>query len=178
MTGQMTRQWGDPSWAAASGPSFKVWLKDDGSVRVVKSVWYCKHIRIAFVTTSSSQLLFRFSGMDERTERRLYYRAMAALIVVQNYPTTGFWPTILSVAPLVHCFVCLSVIYCLSVACDVLYCDETVRPSEKLKEWIGNQGKKVYFLGCRHISTSSFTSTATEMAVFALFLPVQPSNRY
>jgi len=30
----------------------------------------------------------------------------------------------------------------------------------------------------RHISTSDFASTATETAVFALFLPVQPSNRY
>jgi len=33
-------------------------------------------------------------------------------------------------------------------------------------------------MGCRHISTSGFASTATETAVFALFLPVQPSNRY
>jgi len=63
---------------------------DDGSVRVVKSVWYCKHIGIAFVTTSYSQLLFQFSGMDERTDRRLCYGAMAALLIVQNYLTTGF----------------------------------------------------------------------------------------
>ena len=55
----------------------------------MKSVWYCKHIGIAFVT-SSSHLMFRFSGMDERTERRLCYGAMAALLVVQNYLTTGF----------------------------------------------------------------------------------------
>ena len=47
-----------------------------------------------------------------------------------------------------------------------------------LKERIGNQGQRVDFLGCRHISTSGFGSTATEMAVFALFLPVQPSNWY
>jgi len=39
-------------------------------------------------------------------------------------------------------------------------------------------GQKVHFLGRRHISTSGFAATATEMAVFALFLPVQPSNRY
>jgi len=62
---------------------------DDRSMRVVKSVWYCKHIGMAFVT-SSSHLLFRFSGTDEQTERRLCYTAMAALLVVQNYPTTGF----------------------------------------------------------------------------------------
>ena len=48
---------------------------------------------------------------------------------LQHYP---FWPTVLSIEPLVHCVVCLSV--CLSVLCDVLYCGETVRPSEKLKE--------------------------------------------
>ena len=47
-----------------------------------------------------------------------------------------------------------------------------------LKERIGNQGQKVRFLGRRHISTSGFAATATETAVFALFLPVQPSNRY
>ena len=55
----------------------------------MKSVSYCKHIGVAFVT-SYSQLLFRFSGMDERTDRRLCYGGMAALLVVQNYLTTGF----------------------------------------------------------------------------------------
>jgi len=35
----------------------------------------------------------------------------------------GFWPTVLSVAPLAHCVVCLSVV------CDVLYCGEMVRLS-------------------------------------------------
>jgi len=34
------------------------------------------------------------------------------------------------------------------------------------------------FLGRRHISASAFASMATETVVFALFLPVQPSNRY
>ena len=45
---------------------------DDGSVRVVKSVWYCKHTDICYNTTSP---------MDERTERRLCYGAMTALSV-------------------------------------------------------------------------------------------------
>jgi len=36
-----------------------------------------------------------------------------------------------------------------------------------LKEWIGNQGQKVDFLGHRHISTSGFASMATETAIFA-----------
>jgi len=43
-------------------------LKDDrpgdGSVRVVKSVWYCKHTDIAFLTTSPSQFLFRNGRTD------------------------------------------------------------------------------------------------------------------
>jgi len=47
-----------------------------------------------------------------------------------------------------------------------------------LKERIGNRGQKVDFLGRRHISTSGFGSTATETAVFALFLPIQPSDQY
>jgi len=34
------------------------------------------------------------------------------------------------------------------------------------------------FLGRRYISTSGFAYTATDTAVFALFLPVQLSNRY
>ena len=37
---------------------------------------------------------------------------------------------------------------------------------------IVNQGQKVDFLGRCHISTSGFAATATEKAVFALFLPV------
>jgi len=47
-----------------------------------------------------------------------------------------------------------------------------------LEEQIGNHNQKVDFFGRRHISTSGFTSTATETAVFALFLPVQPSDQY
>jgi len=35
---------------------------DDGSVSVVKCVWYCKHIDIAFVRTSPSEFLFSFLG--------------------------------------------------------------------------------------------------------------------
>jgi len=52
---------------------------------------------------------------------------------------------------------------CLSV-CDVLYCGKTVRPSEKLSEGVNRKpGSKVDFLVRRHISTSGFVSTATEM---------------
>jgi len=67
-----------------------------------------------------------------------------------------FWLTVLSVEPLVQC-----------VVCNVLYCGKTVHPSQKVSEGVN-----------RNISTSGFTATATETAVFALLLPVQPSNRY
>ena len=60
-----------------------------------------------------------------------------------------FWPTILSVVSLVHCVICR-----LSSVCDVLYCGKTYVLAKKcLKEWIGNQGQKVDFLGRCHIST-------------------------
>jgi len=68
---------------------------------------------------------------------------------------------------------------CLSVVCNVLYCGKTVRSSEKVSEGVNRKpGQKVHFLGRRHISTSGFAATDTETAVFALFLPVQPSDRY
>ena len=99
------------------------------------------------------------------------YIRKAQLISENCLVFTGFWPTVLSVEPLVHCVVCLSVI-CLSV-CDVLYCGKTVRPSEKLSEGVNRKpGQKVDFLGRRHISTSGFAATATETVVFALFLLV------
>jgi len=76
---------------------------------------------------------------------------------------------------------CRLSVVCLSV-CDVLYCDETVRPSKKVSEGaIGNHGQKVHFLGRRHISTSGFAATATQTAVFALIMPVhngvQPNDQ-
>jgi len=43
---------------------------------------------------------------------------------------------------------------------------------------MGSHQRSFDFLGRRHISTSGFASTATETAVFALFLPIQPSSRY
>ena len=82
----------------------------------------------------------------------------------------GFWPTVLSVEPLVHCVVCLSVV------CDILYCGKTVHPSKKLSEGMNRKlGSKSLFLGRRHISTSGFASTATETVVFALFCPYSPA---
>jgi len=60
--------------------------------------------------------------------------------------------------------VCLSVTFCIVAKWYILV-------KKCLKEWIGNQGQKVHFWGCRHISTSGFAATATATAVFALFLP-------
>ena len=76
--------------------------------------------------------------------------------------------------------ICYGNSVCLSSVSDVLYCGETVRPSEKVSEGVNrNQGQKVDFLGRRHISTSGFAATATAMATFALFkLLLQPGNRY
>jgi len=70
---------------------------------------------------------------------------------------------------------------CRLSVCHVTFCIAVKRyvlAKHCLKERIGNQGQKVDFLGRRHISTSGFASAATETTVFALFLPVQPSNRY
>jgi len=39
-----------------------------------------------------------------------------------------------------------------------------------------NAERSFDFLGRRHISTSGCTSAATKTAVFALFLPIQPSD--
>ena len=81
-----------------------------------------------------------------------------------------FWPTVLSVEPMVQYVVCLSVCR-LSVVCNVLYCGKTVHPSQKVSEGVNRKsGSKVHFLGRRHISTSGFAATATKTAVFALFL--------
>jgi len=79
--------------------------------------------------------------------------------------------------PLVQCVVCLSSSV---VVCDVVsYCGKTVHPSQKLSEGVNRKpGSKSWFFGRRHISTSGFAATATETAVFAVFLPVQPSNQY
>jgi len=102
-----------------------------------------------------------------------YSLIIPAYVLMYKWETVvipSFWPTVLSVVPLARCVVCLSVV-CPSV-CDVLYCDKTVRPSEKVsEEWIGNQGQKVDFLGRRHISTSGFAVTATETAVLPYVCP-------
>jgi len=58
-----------------------------------------------------SQLAYYVSFITVRPRQLAYF----------IYPEAHFWPTVLSVVPLVHCVVCLSV-------CDVLYCGKTVRP--------------------------------------------------
>jgi len=63
--------------------------------------------------------------------------------ITSLYINRFYWPTVLSVVPLAQCLVCLSV-----VVCDILYCGETVRPSEKVSEGVNRKpGSKVHFLG-------------------------------
>ena len=71
----------------------------------------------------------------------------------------NFWPTVLSVEPLVQYVVCLSVVCRLSVTFCIV-AKRYVLAKNSLKESIGNQGQKVHFLGRRHISTSGFAATA------------------
>ena len=60
---------------------------------------------------------------------------------------SGFWPTVLSVEPLVQCLVCLSSVRRLSI-CNVLYCGKTVRPSQKVSEGVNRKpGSKSLFFG-------------------------------
>jgi len=67
------------------------------------------------------------------------------------------------------------------VACwstKVAICLKRVKMEEKLLWRAYRKSQHSFdFLGRRHISTSGFASTATELAVFALFLPLLPSNR-
>jgi len=67
---------------------------------------------------------------------------------------------------------------CLSSVTFCIVPKRYVLAKKCLKEWIGNQRQKVDFLVRHHISTSGYAATATETAVFALFLPVQPNNQY
>jgi len=68
--------------------------------------------------------------------------SLTSSFFVCSYQAMGFWPTVLSVTLLVHCVVCLSSV------CDVLYCGETVRPSEKLSEGMNKKpGSKSLFFG-------------------------------
>jgi len=94
-------------------------------------------------------------------------RAYANLRQTTDYASTvpfSFWPTVLSVEPMVQYVVCLS--FCLSVVClsvcNVLYCGKTVRPSQKVSERVNRKpGSKSSFFGRRHISTSGFVRLAT-----------------
>ena len=61
--------------------------------------------------------------------------------------SSHFWPTVLSVEPMVQYVVCRLSVCRLSV-CDVLYCGKTVRPSEKVSEGVNRKpGSKSSFWG-------------------------------
>jgi len=87
---------------------------------------------------------------------------------------------LLKLVSIAHCMCRLSV--CLSSVTFCIVAKRYVLAKNCLKERIGNYSQKVDFLGRRRIKvfiyTSGFASTATETAVFALFLPVQASDRY
>jgi len=142
--------------------------------RKLKNSKYVKKTIVYHLVNGSTVLLRIENSKNDRLAR---WHSVKLLQVISPL-AYHFWPTVLSVEPLVQCVVCrLSV--CLSVVCNVLYCGKTVRPSKKVSEGVNRKsGSKSSFLGRCHISTSGFAATATETAVFALFLPVQPSNRY
>ena len=95
--------------------------------------------------------------------------SLGFLVFGRPYYRSSLWYTVSSV--------CLSSSVRLSVTFRIV-AKRYVLAKKCLKERIGNQGQRVDFLGRRRISTSGFAATATETAVFALFLPVQPSNQY
>ena len=69
-----------------------------------------------------------FLTQDVDSEIRLRFVLTSPKYIALFRSMRGFWPTVLSVAPLLRHVVCLSV--CLSsVVCDVLYSGETVRLS-------------------------------------------------
>jgi len=71
-----------------------------------------------------------------------YLSGRSQTFIYDGNQMTSFWPTVLSVEPLVHCVICLSVV------CNVLYCVETVRPSEKVSEGVNRKpGSKSSFSG-------------------------------
>jgi len=71
--------------------------------------------------------------------KRLFYFFIVFLTFLTFfcYLFRRFWPTVLSVEPMVQYVVCLSVVCRLSsVVCNVLYCGKTVRPSQKVSEGV------------------------------------------
>ena len=79
-----------------------------------------------------------------------------------------YWPTVLSVEPMVHCVVCR-----LSVICNVLYCGETVRPSEKVSEGVNRKPwSKSSFFGSPPYFYFRFRRYGHQDGCFALFLLV------
>jgi len=71
--------------------------------------------------------------------------------------------------------VCLSSV----VVCDVFCCGKTVRPSENVSEGVNRKpGSKSSFLGSPPYFYFQFRRYGHQYGRFALFLPVQRSNRY
>jgi len=62
---------------------------------------------LAYGYLSEARCLFAYGPAD----------TTATHCLLLQWIQIGFWPTVLSVEPLVHCVVCLSVVICLSSVC-------------------------------------------------------------
>ena len=73
------------------------------------------------------------------------FKNQYSLLHYIKFKTNGcFWPTVLSVEPMVQYVVCLSVVRRPSVTFCIV-AKRCVLAKKCLKEWIGNQGQKVHF---------------------------------
>ena len=87
---------------------------------------------------SRIQIVFAFLVLAHMGNPGQSQRAIIRVCVCVCVRADDFWPTVLSVEPMVQYVVCLSVVCRLSV-CDVLYCGETVRPSKKVSEGVNRK---------------------------------------
>jgi len=129
------------------------------------------HLWQELYTSVGNHLLLRLDGVAKCCSE-YWYVWLSACITRKPRGQTSIFGQPYYRSRLWHTVVCLSVVtFCIVAKRYIL-------AKKCLKERVGNQGQKVDFLGRRHISTSGFASMATETAGFALFLPVQPSDRY
>ena len=144
----------------------------------------CLGLKVRLVFSQNTWLWLQHSGPSLQAKILTLVSAFRAwpslrVLCLNYHHCFSFWPTVLSVEPMVQCVVCRLSVVCLSVCLSsVTFCIVAkwcVVAKKCLKEWIGNQGQKVHFLGRRHISTSGFAATATQTAVLPYFCPYSPA---